>query len=154
MGLKPTMRMARALACGLSLLWVSIGALAAQATKTDQASTPLTFEIPKGATTLEGVPSVRVDLSAESSTRRVLGKDEAARNKLNIKVKNGQFFWASHENEPLSLQRSGEFTFLSSTPGNYISMRRVNDKITYVAHLDDKGRYITYFGELRIVLGK
>lgn len=115
---------------------------------------PPALEIPKTATTLEGIPSVRVDLSADNSTRRVLGKDEAAKNKLNIKVKNGQFFWASHEGEPLALNKAGEYTFLSSTPGNYITLRKVNDRITYVEHLDNKGKYITYFGELRIVVGK
>lgn len=115
---------------------------------------PATLEIPKTATTLEGIPSVRVDFSSDDTTRRVLGKDEASKNKLNIKVKNGQFFWASHEGEPLSLNKTGEYTFLSSTPGNYITLRRVNDRITYVEHLDNKGKYITYFGELRIVVGK
>lgn len=115
---------------------------------------PATFEIPRTATTLEGIPSVRVDLSAEASQRRVLSKDEAAKNKLNIKVKNGQFFWASQGGEPLALNRQGEFTFLSATPGNYISVRKVKDRITYVEHLDNKGQYITYFGELRVVVGK
>ncbi len=116
--------------------------------------TPGTFEVPKTATTLEGIPSVRVDLSAEASQRRVLGKDEAAKNKLNIKVKNGQFFWASQGGEPLALNRKGEFTFLSATPGNYITVRKVKDRITYVEHLENKGQYITYFGELRVVVGK
>jgi hypothetical protein len=111
-------------------------------------------EIPTTAATLEGIPSVRVDLSADNSTRRVLAKDEASKNKLNIKVKNGQFFWASRANEPLSLNKSGEYTFLSATPGNYITLRKVNDRITYVEHVDQKDRYITYFGELRIVVGK
>jgi hypothetical protein len=112
---------------------------------------PQTFELPKTATTLEGIPSVRVDLSEAASQRRVLGKDEAAKNKMSIQVKNGQYFWSSQGGEPLALNRKGEFTFLSSTPGNYIRLRKVKDRITYVEHLDNKGQYITYFGELRVV---
>ncbi len=135
-------------ALGLGLL------LSHASAQTPQAKQPAALEIPKTATTLEGIPSVRVDLSADASTRRVLGKDEAAKNKLNVKVKNGQFFWASREGEPLALNKAGDYTFLSSTPGNYITLRRVNDRITYVEHLDNKGKYITYFGELRIVVGK
>ena len=115
---------------------------------------PAPLDIPKTATALEGIPSVRVDLSEAASQRRVLGKDEAAKNKMGIQVKNGQFFWASQGGEPLALNRKGEFTFLSATPGNYITLRKVNDRLTYVEHLDNKGQYITYFGELRVVVGK
>jgi hypothetical protein len=114
---------------------------------------PQGVEIPKTAT-LEGIPSVRIESTEQGSKRRVLGKAEASENRLSIQVKNGQFYWASRENRPLEVDSSGGFTYLSSKPGSYIKFTKVNDKISYVEHVDQGLNSVTYWGELRIVIGK
>jgi hypothetical protein len=69
-------------------------------------------------------------------------------------VDHGRYVWASRENAPLILSSSGEFTYLSSSkPGNYVRFRQVNNRITYVEHLDTAHGSVTYWGELRVVLG-
>jgi hypothetical protein len=78
-----------------------------------------------------------------------------AEHRLTIKAENGRYFWASRGNLPLTLSSSGEFTYLaSSEPGKYVRFRRVNDRITYVEHVDMAHGSVTYWGELRIVLGR
>ena len=57
-------------------------------------------------------------------------------------------------NRLLSLNSFGEFTYLSSQPGQYIRFARLNDKISYVEHVDSTSGSVTWFGELRIVVGK
>jgi hypothetical protein len=42
----------------------------------------------------------------------------------------------------------------SSEPGQYIRFTRLNDKISYVKHVDLTSGSVTWFGELRIVVGK
>ncbi len=111
--------------------------------------------IPPGATILEGIPSVRVDLTPHAVTRRVLGTREAAENRLEIRVRNGQFFWASRGDELLHVDIEGAYTYLSSKPGHYIKFTKVKDKITYVEHLENRdfgSGSVTYWGELSIVL--
>jgi len=116
---------------------------------------PTKVTIPETATVLEGVPTVRVDSSSQGITRRVLGKVEAADNRLTIRVHDGQLFWASRNNDLLRIDTAGEYTYLSSAPGRYIKFTRLNDRISYVEHLDQKDfGSITYWGELRIVVGK
>jgi hypothetical protein len=112
-------------------------------------------QMPRNAVALEGMPLVRVDATEDQVTRRQLSETEIAANRLRINVQKGQFFWASRDNAPLTLSSSGEFTYLaSSEPGKYVRFRRVNDRITYVEHLDMAYGSVTYWGELRIVLGK
>jgi hypothetical protein len=110
---------------------------------------------PPNATMLEGTPDVRVDTTSEAATRRQLGEADAAANQLRIQVKDGTFYWSSRDNSRLTLTSSGEFTYLSSTePGRYVRIRRVNDRLTYVEHVDTAFGSVTYWGELRVVVGK
>jgi hypothetical protein len=112
-------------------------------------------QVPKNAVALEGRPLVRIDTTEDQVMRRPLTEAEMAEHRLTIKAKNGRYFWASRGNLPLTLSSSGEFTYLaSSEPGKYVRFRRVNDKITYVEHIDMAHGSVTYWGELRIVLGR
>ena len=111
--------------------------------------------IPGNATALEGTPTVRVEVSQDGATRRTLSRTEAAAETLSIRVKDGRMFWASRGDRPLTLTSAGDMTYLSSAePGRYVRLRRINDKITYVEHLDMGSRSVTYWGELRVVLQK
>lgn len=111
-------------------------------------------EIPAGATSLEGIPTVRIDSAEGATTRRILDAAEAAKARLTVRVVDGQFYWATRGDRPLRLNSSGEFTYLSSEPGQYVRFTRLNDKIAYVEHLDLTSGSVTWFGELRIVVGK
>ena len=111
--------------------------------------------IPGNATALEGLPAVRLDATKEGATRRTLDRAEAFKQSLRIRILNGRYYWESREDQPLTLSSSGEFTYLSSTePGRYVRFRRLNDRITYVEHVDVPSGSVTYWGELRIVLGQ
>jgi hypothetical protein len=111
--------------------------------------------VPPDATALEGTPQVRVDTTPDAATRRQLGSADAEANRLRIQVKDGAFYWSSRDNSRLALTTAGEFTYLSSTiPGRYVRIRRVNDRLTYVEHVDTAFGSITYWGELKVVLGK
>jgi hypothetical protein len=112
--------------------------------------------IPAGATALEGVPEVRVDATPEQVERHQLEGAEAAAQRLKVAIIDGQYFWTSRGNRPMTLSAAGEYTYLSSSgePGRYVRLRRVNDRIFYVEHVDMDPRSVTYWGELRIVLGK
>ena len=110
--------------------------------------------IPENASALEGVPAVRLDAKKDGAMRRTLDSDEAARQSLKIKVDNGKFFWATRENVPLTLTTAGEFTYLTAEPGRYIRLRKVNDKIEYVEHVDREWESVTWWGEVRVVLKK
>lgn len=111
--------------------------------------------LPRGATALEGVPTVRVETTSEGVTRRPLDSAEAAANGLRIQIKDGAFYWSSRGNRPLAPSESGGFTYLSSAePGRYVRIGRLNDRITYIEHIDTTQGTVTYWGELRIVAGK
>lgn len=118
------------------------------------ATQPQKVVIPPTVATLEGVPTVRIDAAADGSTRRVLDAAEAAKDRLTVSVVDGQYYWTSRGNRLLRLDSSGEFTYLSSEPGKYIRLTRLNDKIAYVEHLDMASGSVTWWGELRIVVGK
>jgi hypothetical protein len=120
-----------------------------------QAPAPQPVEIPPTAT-LQGVPTVRIDSTEASTTRRVLAPAEAAKTPLTVRVRDGQYVWASRGDQPLHAYASGAYTYLtSSEPGRYIRLTRLKDKITYVEHVDNKEfGSITWWGELRIVLGR
>ena len=111
-------------------------------------------EIPATATTLEGIPTVRIDSAQAGATRRLLSGAEASKDRLTVTVVNGQFYWTSRGNRPLRLSSSGDFTYLSSEPGQYIRLTRLNDKISYVEHVDLGLGSVTWWGELRIAVGK
>jgi hypothetical protein len=114
---------------------------------------PQRVQIPADATSLEGVPTVRVDSSEGTTTRRVLDTAAASKARLTVSVVDGQFFWTTRDNRLLRLNSSGEFTYLSSEPGQYIRFVQLNDKISYVEHVDLASGSVTWFGELRIVVG-
>ena len=134
----------------LTSLTVTLSADLSQS-RTPAENTP----IPKNAIALEGVPSVRVDTTEEGGARRELDAAEAVKDSLKINIIDGKYYWASRSNRPLTLISSGEFTYLSSTErGKYIRLRRLNDKISYVEHVDMARGSVTYWGEIRIVLGK
>jgi hypothetical protein len=112
-------------------------------------------DIPKEATALEGRPTVRIDVTKGGATRRELAADEAARHRLRIRIEKGQYFWVDRGNEPLTPRSAGAFTYLSSPePGRYIRFTHLNDTIEYVEHVDMPFGSVTYWGELRIAIGK
>lgn len=118
-----------------------------------QDARPIVF--PPNATALEGLPTLRVESTPEATTRRQLDSAEAAASRLSIQIKDGSFYWSSRDDRRLTLTASGEFTYLSSTdPGRYVRIRRLNDRLTYVEHLDTALGSVTYWGELRIVVGR
>jgi hypothetical protein len=110
--------------------------------------------IPPNASTLEGVPAVRLDAKKDGALRRALDSDEAAKQALKIRVVDGKYFWATREDVPLTLTTAGEFTYLTAEPGQYIRLRKVNNKIEYVEHVDKEWESVTWWGEMRIVLKK
>jgi hypothetical protein len=116
---------------------------------------PAAGQIPGNATSLEGVPTVRIEATQDTVTRRELGGVEAAKSLLKIQIVDGRYYWASHGNRPLTVSTAGEFTYLmSAEPGRYVRFRRVNDRLTYAEHVDMASGSVTYWGELRVVLGK
>ena len=126
---------------------------ATAAAQGQDANQPRKVEIPATATTLEGIPTVRVDAAEGEAARQVLSAADAAKNRLTVTVVDGQFYWTSRGDRPLRLVSSGEFTYLSSEPGRYIRFTRLNDRITYVEHVDSAFGSVTWWGEMRIVLG-
>jgi hypothetical protein len=139
----------RVLALTTTMLVAVIVAADARAEATSQGV------VPPNATMLEGTPEVQVDTTADAATRRQLGAADAAANRLRVQVKDGTFYWSSRDNSRLTLTTSGEFTYLSATePGRYVRIRRVNDRLTYVEHVDTGVGSVTYWGELRVVVGK
>jgi hypothetical protein len=138
---------------GVVGLVVSLSAGATAARQAQSSREPAV--IPENASALEGLPAVRVDASKEGANRRTLNGAEASKQSLKIRIVNGQYFWASREDRPLTLSSSGEFTYLtSSQPGQYVRLRRINDRIDYVEHVDMGTGSVTYWGELRIVLDR
>jgi hypothetical protein len=132
------------------LVWLAAVSIAGQGQTSG--STPA---IPENATSLEGVPAVQLEATREGAKRRTLGSAEAASHGLKISIKDGRYYWASRDNRPLTLSSSGDFTYLTSTePGQYIRFRKINDRISYVEHVDTDFRSVTYWGELRIGAGK
>lgn len=115
---------------------------------------PQPVDIPAGATSLEGIPAVRIDSTEAHTTRRVLDSDEAAKARLTVRVIDGRYYWTTRGNRLLNLNSSGEFTYLSSEPGQYIRLTRLEDRISYLEHVDLTSGSVTWFGELRIVVGK
>jgi hypothetical protein len=111
-------------------------------------------EIPADAASLEGIPTVRIDSAEGRATRRRLDAAEAANARLRVKVVDGHFYWTTRGNRLLSLNESGAFTYLSAEPGQYIRLTRLNDKISYVEHVDQTSGSVTWFGELKVVVGK
>ena len=112
--------------------------------------------IPPAATLLQGIPTVRVEVTEAGAKRHAFSPSEAAAETLSIRVRDGRLFWTRASGEPLMLTTAGEMTYLSSSaePGRYVRLRKVNDKLTYVEHLDLGSRSVTYWGEVRITFDK
>jgi hypothetical protein len=118
-----------------------------------QASNPSAI-IPENATSLQGQPTIRVETTKDGAEQRTLEGKEAAAERLEISIVNNRFYWTSRNNRPLMLSTDGEFTYLmSDKPGQYVRLRRLNDRIAYVEHLDLGFANVTYWGELRVVIG-
>ncbi|OFW07653.1 MAG: hypothetical protein A3I61_17875 [Acidobacteria bacterium RIFCSPLOWO2_02_FULL_68_18] len=115
---------------------------------------PQKVEIPPTATVLEGIPTVRIDSTEADTTRRVLSVADAAKDRLTVTVVDGRFYWRSRGDRPLRLSSTGAFTYLSSEPGTYIKITRVNNRISYVEHVDLGFESVTWWGEMRIVVGR
>ena len=118
-----------------------------------QESTPANgADIPPTASVLEGTPTVRIDSTEGTTTRRLLDQAEAAKSRLQVSVIDGQYYWTSRENRLLRLNSAGAFTYLSSEPGQHIRFTRIKDRIAYVEHVDVALGSVTWWGEL-IVTG-
>jgi hypothetical protein len=137
-------------AVGVALVCLGWVARAAQA---QEPAPTQPVEIPPSATVLEGVPTSRVDAAEGTTTRHVLDQAEAAKSRLRVTVKDGQYYWTSRDNRLLRLNSSGAFTYLSADPGQYIRFTRINDRITYVEHVDTALGSVTWWGEMKIVVG-
>lgn len=112
-------------------------------------------QVPAGAVALEGLPASRVETTPAGTTHQPLTAAEAWRRQLRIRIDDGRYHWASRRDQPLTLAVSGEFTYLmSNEPGHYVRIRRLNDRLTYVEHLETPLGSVTYWGELKIVLAK
>jgi hypothetical protein len=131
-------------------LWASYAAGAAGAPQT---LAPL---IPPAATQLQGTPTIKIEVTQAGATRHTLSPQEAAAETLSIRVRDGRLFWSRAGGSPLTLTTAGEMTYLSSPaePGRYVRLRKLNDRLTYVEHLDLGTRSVTYWGEVRIGLDK
>jgi hypothetical protein len=120
-----------------------------------QAAAQSRVGVPKNAIALEGTPLVRIDANEDQVTRRQLTEAEIARSRLTINVDHDKYVWTSRGNLPLTVSSAGAFTYLSSSePGKYVRFGWANGRITYVEHVDMAHGSVTYWGELRIVLGK
>jgi hypothetical protein len=119
-----------------------------------ESSEPQPVEIPATATVLEGIPTVRADAAEGGAARRLLSELEAAQSRLTVGLVDDRYYWASRENRPLQKFTMGAFTYLSSAPGHYIRFTRLNDRIAYEEHVDSVSGSTTWWGELRIVVGK
>ena len=117
-------------------------------------ATPAPMPIPPNAVALEGLPTVRVDSAQSNTTRRILNETESVKSRLVVKIVDGQYYWTSRDNRPLRLDPSGPFTYLSSEPGNYIRFTRIDDKVSYVEHVDTALGSVTWWGELQVVVGR
>jgi len=150
----------------MALIGVGTTCLTLAASSSLGQAAPQRIEIPPAATTLEGIPSVRVDSAEGRTTRQVLSAAMAKRDRLLIKVVDGKFLWTSRDNRLLQWTPSGEFSYFTSAPGSYIRLTRINDKISYVEHVDTALMSptlrpsllpfgtVTWWGELKIVVGK
>ena len=107
------------------------------------------------ARALEGRPEVRIDTNRDGASRQILDAQQAGESLLTLTVDKGQLYWGD-EQRPLTVTSSGDFIYLSSSaePGRYVRVRRLNDRFTYVEHVDKGSQSITYWGELKVVIGR
>ena len=140
---------------GLAAATMLVSAALLIPTASAQSGAPTaSVKIPPNAIGLDGIPTVRVDAAEGDTTRRVLDEAESLKSRLVVQIVDGQYYWTSRDNRRLRLDASGPFTYLSSEPGNYIRMTRIDDKLSYVEHVDTAFGSVTWWGELRVVVGK
>ena len=134
---------------------MSVLCLAASDSSGQGSAEPQPVEIPATATVLEGIPTVRVDTAEGGvAARHVLSESEAEQSRLTVGLDDDQYRWTSRENRTLQKFEIGAYTYLSSDPGHYIRFTRLNDRIAYEEHVDSPFGSTTWWGELRIVVGK
>jgi len=139
----------------LAMIAVAVSWVLAAGAVVAQNRSPGGSILPRDATALEGRPTVRVETTSEAVTRRQLDSGEAAANRLRIQIEDGAFYWSSRGNRRLAPSESGGFTYLSSAdPGRYVRITRLNDRFTYMEHVDTTQGSVTFWGELRIIAGK
>ena len=144
--MKPTTWFTR---IGIACLAAALIAEAGHAVGSQQAT------IPPNATALEGHPTVRIEATKERVARQELDASETARHALQIKIIKGRYFWVGQNDLPLTIRSAGGFTYLSSAePGKYIRITPLNDRLSYVEHIEMPFGSVTYWGELRVVIGK
>jgi len=108
-------------------------------------------EIPADATAIEGTPSVKIETTGDGTARRTPVSSEA----LKIEIVDGRYYRVGGDRRPFTLSRSGQFIYLSSNePGHYIRFSEINGRLRYVEHVDVEFGSVTYWGELRFVLGR
>jgi hypothetical protein len=139
---------------GLIAAMLAVAALLAPTVLGQSDSPPAPVRIPPDAIGLEGIPTVRVDAAEGGATRRVLTAAESAKSRLRVKIIDGQYYWTSRDNRRLRLDASGPFTYLSSEPGSYVKLTRINDTLAYLEHVDMPTGSVTWWGELQIVVRK
>lgn len=134
--------------CAAPVLAASVALAQAHGRSTD-------VPVPVNAQALEGLPQIRIDATRDKVVRRELDRAEAAKSRLTIQIANGRFYWGDRTGVPLTVTKSGSFTYLSSTePGRYIRIQEINDTLSYIEHVDMAFGSVTYWGELRVVLEK
>ena len=131
-------------AAGAAMLTLLASAAAAQAPP---------WPLPANTRALEGLPRVQVETTESATTRRVLTEAEARERRLMLRVDEGRYYWGA-QTRPLTVDVSGNFVYLSSEPGKYIRLRRLDDRLSYVEHVDMGTRSVTWWGELRVKLGR
>lgn len=113
------------------------------------------LNLPSDATSLEGLPTVSISTTAEGALRRQLTPEQAASHRLAIRIARGALYWSSRDDRRLTLASIDGFTYLwSGEPGRYVRIQRLNDRLTYVEHVDTPSGSVTFWGELRVVLRK
>ncbi len=113
------------------------------------------ISIPPDAVSLEGRPEVRVDTDSDGTSRRVLDAREADTSAVKIRIEEGRLFWGDTR-RPVTVTAAGDYTYLSSAaePGRYVRVQRIDDRFAYIEHVDKGPHSVTFWGELRIVLGR
>lgn len=125
-------RYTRGVTPGLVVVFGAVLAVAVwpSAVRAQQPTRPEPAQPRAGAVTLQDLPRVRIDDADGASHDRVPDPGKAGR------------------------PAPGAFTFLSGTPGSYRRVARITDRVSYVQHLENGQRYVSFRGGLRIALGK
>lgn len=123
------------MAVPMEVAFVCVG-LAVHGVAAQEPSQLRRVDIPTTGVALKSIPVVRIDSAEGTTTRRVRGAADSARDRL----------WAKTVD-------SGAFTYLSAEPGKYVRVTPLGDRIAYVEHVDLALGSVTWLGELRIVAG-